>query len=296
MELRQLEYFVAVAEEGNFTKAAARCAVSQPSLSQAIINLERDVKQQLFDRLGRSVQLTDAGRLLLDRALDILHAIADTRKELRDLGQPAALSVGAIPTMAPYLFPDILPRFRERYPETTLHIREDYTPKLLEAIGTGQLDLAIMALPVEDERCSSQALFREPLIVALPHQHPLLDADDIGLRELLSVPFILLDEMHCLGEQVVTFCRRQPNEPQIVCRGSQLSTILALVALGQGVSLVPEMATRNDTSGCEFRLVRGESPSRTVAAVWHRRRYRSPLVRAFIEMVKTFHPGDSGVG
>jgi len=288
MELRQLEYFVAVAETANFTRAAERCHVAQPSLSQSIINLEKELRQQLFDRLGRKVQLTEAGRMLFDRAKLILSTTEDTRRELRDFAEPASLSVGAIPTIAPFLLPNAVKKFLELHPTTPLMLHENFTERLVESIGEGELDVGIMALPIEDERLNSKVLFREELLLAIPKGHELTRKKHIGLKELLNVPFILLDEMHCLGEQVMTFCRRHAYGPKVVCRGAQLSTLLSLVAIGQGVSLIPHMAiTEAASETTVFRSISGEAPTRTIAAVWNRRRYRSPLIDVFLNGIQT---------
>src|SRR5215213_5742762 len=157
MELHQLRYFVAVAQSASFSRAAERCAVSQPSLSQQIGKLERNLKQRLFDRLGRRVVLTDAGRLLLDRAAAILAAVDDAERWIRDADNLEAgqLTVGAIPTISPYLLPRALEQFGRRHPHVEVTVHEDVTRQLLAAILVGDLDLALVALPIEDPRLLS---------------------------------------------------------------------------------------------------------------------------------------------
>src|SRR5262245_38650776 len=144
MELHQLRYFVAVAQTGNFSRAAERCHVSQPSLSQQIQKLERGLKQPLFHRLGRRAVLTDAGRTLLDRALAILAGVDDAERRLRsgDDAHGGRLSIGAIPTIAPYVLPPTLERFADHSPHAELIVREDVTAQVVPAVVEGELDLA----------------------------------------------------------------------------------------------------------------------------------------------------------
>src|SRR6516165_11851923 len=148
MEMHQLRYFVAIARTGSFSRAAEQCFVSQPSLSQQIQKLEKSLGQRLFDRLGRRAALTDAGRLLLERAEAILETVDDVQRRLRDDDpQGGSLSVGAIPTIAPYLLPRILPAFLKKYPRVEMTIQEDVTQHLVTSVVAGDLDLALLALP-----------------------------------------------------------------------------------------------------------------------------------------------------
>jgi len=284
MELHQLRYFVAVADAGSFTRAAERCAVSQPSLSQQILKLERDLKQRLFDRLGRKVLLTAAGRLLLDRAVGILANVDDARRLLRDGDdlQGARFSVGAIPTIAPYLLPAVLERHLRRWPGVEVTVEEDVTANVLRAVAAGELDLGLVALPVRDERLDAEALLTEPLLLALPPRHRLARRARITPDDLHDERFILLGEMHCLGEQVLSFCRASGCQPRITCRSAQIATIEALIAAGQGISLLPAMARRGGGVRLVYRTLADGQPTRTVAAVRHRQRYHSPAAERFL--------------
>jgi LysR family hydrogen peroxide-inducible transcriptional activator len=285
MELHQLRYFVAVAQAGNFSRAAERCHVSQPSLSQQILKLERRLGQPLFNRLGRRAVLTDAGRMLLDRAMSILATVDDAERRLRagDQVHTGRLAIGAIPTIAPYLLPPILQSFVKRCPRVELIVREDVTTHLVSAVVDGELDLAIVALPVSDEHLETEPLFSEPLLLTLPPRHELAKRRRVTIRDLAGVRFILLGEMHCLGEQVLSFCRAHECQPQIACRSAQIATIQSLIALGQGVSILPEMARAADHSrNLIYRPLSEGGPVRTVAVVWHRHHYHSPLAEEFL--------------
>ena len=289
MELHQLRYFVAVAETGSFTRAAEREGVTQPTLSEQVMRLEgkqHGVGRRLFDRLGRKVVLTDAGQELLGRAQGILAAVNEAERAVRDSAEGGRLRVGAIPTIAPYVLPGAVTRFTKAHPGIQLQIQEDRTERLLAAILAGDLDVGIMALPIRDERLHVETLHSEPLVMALPAKHRLASKTDVKLADVMDEPFILLDEMHCFGDQVLSLCRRGGLEPKVVCRGEQIATLLAMVAAGQGVSIVPEMAATGDASPRRvYRPLGKPSPSRTLCAVWHKQRYRPPSLRSFVEVL-----------
>lgn len=285
MELQQLRYFVAVAQMGNFSRAAERCHVSQPSLSQQILKLEHRLGQKLFNRLGRKAVLTDAGRLLLDRATAILSAVDDAERRLRagDEIHGGRLAIGAIPTIAPYLLPRALDGFVRRCPKVELIIREDVTQNLLAAVVEGELDLAVVALPIPDDRLEVEPLLSESLMLCVAHGHPLARRKQLTVQDLVGERFILLNEMHCLGEQILNFCRANECQPHIACRSAQIATIQALIAQRQGVSLLPEMARRADrTQGLLYRPLTKDQPKRTLAVTWHRHHYHSPMAEQFL--------------
>ncbi|MBN9519584.1 LysR family transcriptional regulator [bacterium] len=290
MELHQLRYFVAVAETGSFTRAAEREGVTQPTLSEQVIRLEgkqHGVGRRLFDRLGRKVVLTDAGRELLGRAQSILAAVDEAERAVRDSGEGGRLRAGAIPTVAPFLLPGVVSRFTKAHPAVQLQIHEERTEHLLAALNAGELDVGVMALPVRDERLHVERLFAEPLVVALPAAHRLAARAEVRLADILDEPFILLDDVHCFGDQVLSLCRRGGAEPKVVCRGEQIATLLGMVAAGQGVSVVPEMAAVGDANpGRVYRPMAKPAATRALCAVWHKQRYRPPSLRAFVDVVK----------
>jgi LysR family hydrogen peroxide-inducible transcriptional activator len=291
MELHQLRYFVAVAETGSFTRAAEREGVTQPTLSEQVMRLEskkNGVGRRLFDRLGRKVVLTDAGSELLGRAQAILAAVNEAERAIRDSAEGGRLRVGAIPTIAPYVLPGAVSRFARAHAGVQLQLVEDRTERLLDAMLSGELDLGVMALPIRDERLHIESLYSEPLVMALPAKHRLATKTDVKLADVMDEPFILLDEMHCFGDQVLSLCRRGGLEPRVVCRGEQIATLLAMVAAGQGLSVVPEMAATGDANPKRvYRPLGKPTPSRTLCAVWHKQRYRPPSLRAFVDALKT---------
>lgn len=289
MELHQLRYFVAVVECGGFSKAAKRCYVAQPSLSQQIIKLESELGSKLFDRLGRSVVLTDAGKALLPKARLILSETDNIKTgitEHLDSGS-GTLNVGILPTMAPYLLPGSLRRFSELFPNAKLSVNENLTERLVEGLIELEIDIAIMSLPIDNKLVETEVLFHDPLVLALSQDHPLLDSSEITINDLKGIPFIGLDEEQCLGEQVKNFCYEKHIDPDIICKTWNLSTIQQLVSVGNGVSLVPKMFVNSDTTGiCTYRNISGHSPSRMVAAGWHKHRKQSKLAKGFMDIVK----------
>ncbi len=289
MELHQLRYFAAVAELGSFTRAAERCRVAQPSLSQQIAKFERELGQLLFERSGRTIRLTEAGRALYDQAVAILSAVEDMRERATEGFDPArgAVRVGAIPTIAPYFLPGALREFRKRYPLATLALHEDVTERTIRDCLEGEIDLGIVATPAPGDRLESEELFTEELLLALPPRHPLTRKKAIAFADIAALPFVLLSEMHCLGAQVIDFCENQGCSPAVHCRSAQLLTIQELVAQGQGVSLVPASACALDRGRrCAYRSLAGQKPTRTIRMAWRRHRRQSPLLQAFMMLLR----------
>ena len=280
MELHQLRYFVEVSKRSNFTRAAQACSVAQPSLSQQIIKLEKELGQPLLDRTRRKTMLTAAGQRFLPQAQAILAAVEDARRMVCvNDAQQGELAMGAISTIAPYLLPRILAKFLHGRPQATVSVVEDLTPTLVEACLVGELDAAIVALPINEPLLESAPLFTEPLLLATARDHPLAKLRRVTMRDLTGHPFVLLDPVHCLGAQVVQFCRDRACIPVVRCRSAQLLTVQKMVGMGLGVSLIPQMACATDAaSGCSYRSLSGDQPQRTIGLIHHRRRFRSPLL------------------
>ena len=280
MEFDQLRYFLRVAALTNFTRAAEELGISQPALSRSIQRLEEELGQPVFERQSRSVALTDAGTLLQSRAQQVLALLEDTQAEITDDGQSGRVRVGAIPTIAPYFLPEVLRKFSSEYPKATLIVQEHTTDALLKSCQQGEIDVAVLALPLPAKYLEIEELFEEELLLALPSDHPLVGKDKIRLRDVESYPFVLLDEAHCLSNNILSFCRERSFQPVTVERTSQLVMVQELVSLAHGVSLIPEMARNRDQSDRRiYRSFSGKKPTRTVAVVWNPDRFQSRLVR-----------------
>ncbi len=288
MELHQLRYFVAVAEHRTFRAAAEHCRVSQPSLSQQIMKLERLLGRQLFDRLGRGVELTEAGEILLPRAREILAQVRLATHEVsQDLEAGRGhLAVGALPTIAPSLLPPVLQRFRQACSEVELELLEDVTPSLIASLAAARLDLAIMSLPLESEQIEYEELMHEPFLAVDRPGGSLASIRGTGvtLESVREQPVIVLHEVHCLGQQTRGLCVSEDQPPRIVCRTSQLATVLSLVSLGLGVSLVPRMCAANDRSIHRvYRPLTDVTAGRAIVVAWRAGRTRSTIIESFLE-------------
>ncbi|MEP3478619.1 MAG: LysR family transcriptional regulator [Fuerstiella sp.] len=282
MEIDQLRYFLGAAERGNFTRAAEDLDISQPALSRSIQKLEEELGQPVFERKTRSIVLTEAGTLLQSRAQQILSIIEDTKSEITDDGESGRVRIGAIPTIAPYFLPQILKQFSEAFPAANLIVQENTTDQLLKKCTQGEIDLAILALPVPVKYLEVEKLFEEELLLVLPLDHPLVEKTNINLADIAPLPFVLLDEAHCLSDNIVSFCRQRSMQPVSVGRTSQLTMVQELVSLSHGISMIPEMARRRDQSDRRiYRSLSGPKPTRTLAIVWNPYRFQSKLIQAF---------------
>jgi LysR family hydrogen peroxide-inducible transcriptional activator len=281
MDFDQLRYFVKVVERLSITRAAEELGISQSALSRSIQKLEDDLGQPVLERKTRSVALTDAGTLLQSRAVQILRLIEDTKAEITDDGQSGRVRLGAIPTIAPYYLPEILRDFSAEFPLSTITVQENTTDHLLKSCTQGELDLAILALPVPAKYLEVEELFEEELLLVLPNDHPLVLAEAIRLKDLETYPFVLLDEAHCLTDNIVSFCRQRSVNPVVVERTSQIAMVQELVSLNHGISMIPAMARVRDGSDRRvYRSLTGKKPTRTVVAVWNPYRFQSQLTKA----------------
>jgi len=286
MEMHQLRYFAKVADLGNVTRAAEACHVSQPSLSQQITKLERELGQPLFERLGRGVRLTDAGKMFKRYSDQILSLTEDARTRVADDRDSGRIILAAIPTIAPYFLPGILTRFAKECPRARVEIVEETTGNILRLLAEGDIDLAILALPIQAEHVHTKTLFSEELLAVLPSGHPLTRKPKVSLKDLVSEPFVVLNEAHCLTGTTMSFCARHAASPLVTAKSHQLLTVLELVRLGQGVSLIPAMAVpKGRDEGREYRSLSGDKPSRTIALAWNRMRYQTQLFKRFLEFL-----------
>jgi LysR family hydrogen peroxide-inducible transcriptional activator len=284
MEIHQLRYFVAVADEGNFSRAAAKVRVAQPSLSQQIRKLEAEVGQPLFDRLPRSVVLTEAGRCLLEYARQILASIGDARRCVDELKGKIAgdVAVGAIPTIAPYVLPELVVRFQNHYSEVKLEIVEDVTDGITRRIEAGELDVALASTCQQSPTLRRERLGNEPLLALVPEGHSLAKKTLIELDDLKSERFLLLHEMHCLSQQVNHLLEARRLRPEIALAGSQLSTIANMVAAGIGISIVPEMMVKHQAvPGCVSLPFAPPVPERELNLLYNPLRFQSKAAAAF---------------
>lgn len=283
MEFHQLRYICAVAEAGSFSRAAERCNVAQPSLSQQVLKLEEDLGAKLFDRLGRSVRLTEAGRVFLPHARSILGEMETARSSVADKSTAVrgSVAVGVIPTIAPYLMPRYTSAFAKKYPEAKLRIVEETTPILLQSLRDLTIDLAILALPLRDKNLKLFPLRTEPLFAVLPRNHPRAATEALALKDLRGEPFVMLRDGHCFRDLSIAACNRARVTPRIAFESGQFSSLFGMVAAGFGISLAPEMAIDRN-AGCRYVRLSDARATRTIVAAVLRGRSFNPVQQAFL--------------
>lgn len=287
MELDQLRHLVHVADTGSITKAAEVSFLSQPALSRSIQRLEESLGVPLLERQARSVCLTQAGTVLVERARNILSMVDDLKKELHDDDQTGTLRLGAIPTIAPYFLPELLKGFQRDYPNARVQVIEETTDLLLKQLADGIIDIAIAALPIHAKHLKVQTLFEEELLLVMSTNHPLAQKKSIHSNDIVHESFVLLGEAHCLSDSILSYCKQRQFQPISVERTCQLATVQELVALQHGISFVPEMARQCDSSRRRiYRSISGSSAKRTIAMVTNPYRYDSKLHKAFRAFVR----------
>jgi LysR family hydrogen peroxide-inducible transcriptional activator len=273
MNFRDLEYLVTVAKLRHFGKAAEACHVSQSALSLQVQKLEREIGVQLLERTNRSVVVTKIGKEVVRRAQELLQG----KRELVDAARlpegtlPETVRIGAIPTIAPYLFAELQTAFRRHFPSTTPQFDEAVTEQLIAAVVNGELEAGILATPVEDTLLDELELYEEPFRLAVPSRHPLIKKGQVTPQDLGKDPLLLLKDTHCLREQVIGFCSAHQVAGKRQSAASSIATLLALVRSQGGVTLIPEMAieSSNKLTGIRFLPVE-PSPTRRIRLIFRK--------------------------
>ncbi len=284
--LRQLEYAVAVADHSHFGRAAHAAAVSQPGLSAQIRELERALGVQLFERTSRGALLTPAGRPIIALARKVLLTVAELGQEaeLQHGGPRGPLRIGAIPTMAPYLLPPLVRTLHDRWPGVALQLREMQTTRLVETIEEGNVDLGLLAMPVDTGRLHVHELAEEDLVLAIPTDHPLaVGSGPLPLAALRDLPVLLMEEGHCMHEHARAACALAGHASFTVVESAGLSTLAQMVVSGAGVTLLPDAAVRIEArpgSGLAVRRFEEPVPQRTIALTWRTTDPRADEFRA----------------
>ena len=278
LTLKQLRYFEALAQHGHFGRAAQASAISQPALSVQIRELEESLGTELFERGARQIRLTNFGEEFASRARGILRAV----DELGELAMASRdqlvgrLRIGVIPTIAPYLLPEIITDLTSANRNIDIQIRESLTPILVRELADGRLDAAIVALPVSEPSLTEVALFEENFVLVRPV------ADEgkpvPGHEDLREMKLLLLEEGHCFRDQALSFCNIQTSRPREMLDASSLATLVQMVGAGLGVTLIPEMAIAVETRSAPVSIARFKNPqpSRTIGMIW---RKTSPLAK-----------------
>lgn len=270
MNLRDLQYFVVLAKTRHFGEAAKQCFVSQPTLSMQIKKLEEDLGILLFERDNKRVMLTRAGEQLAARAQQILAQVTAMKEMAASFSDPLSgdLRLGAIPTVAPYLLPLVMPEIQQALPKLKVWLIEDKTHRLIDKLQSGEIDAAIMAAPILAD-FSSQPLYDEPFYFACAAQHPLSAIKTIKLEQLAELPIMLLEEGHCLRDQAIALCQSVKAETRADFTATSLETLKLMVQANMGVTLMPALAARSLTeNGLKLIPFDYPAPSRLINLYW----------------------------
>ncbi len=285
---RQLQYVVAVAETLGFHKAAERCHVSQPTLSAQVKQLEELLGVQLFERDRRRVLLTAAGAVVVEHARRVLLELDDMIAAAKQLIEPysGTFRIGVIPTIAPYLLPDVVPAVRARYPKLQLVFREEKTDAVVADLREGRLDAGLLALEADIGEWASGLIADDPFVVALPEGHRLARKKRLAASDLDDENVLLLDEGHCVRAQALKVCNRA-GAKESELRATSLSTLAQMVSSGSGITLLPQIAVavENRRGQLEVRPFTSPAPHRTIALIW---RPQSPFAATFRDLATVF--------
>ena len=291
MNLREIEYIVAVADLRNFSQAAQQCAVSQPTLSAQVKKLEEDLGVSLFERTNRRVMPTDIGEEIISSARRILieaEAIRETAKTAHDPFS-GKFRLGAFPTLASYIFPDLVPAITEAMPRLRLILMEEKTDRLLEKLRQGALDAALLALPVQDDYLRSEKLFDDPFYLAVSARHELAGERAARTATLHRYRPLLLEDGHCLRDQALDVCRSIGAGEDPDFRATSLETLRQMVKADTGVTLMPEIALNRDENGIVYLPFAEDAPSRAIGLVWRKTFQRAKILDMIAEMMKALH-------
>jgi len=283
MNLRDLRYFVALADTRHFGRAAESCFVSQPTLSTQLKKLEEELGVALIERAPRNILLTPAGEQILKHARQALVQVSqmhEISKHIRD-PETASVRLGIFPTLAPYLLPHVVPKLRKRFPHLELLLIEEKTETLIVQLRNGLIDAAILAEPVNDEHFDAMHLFTEPFVLALPEKHPLTRQRTLGMGELEQQHLLLLEDGHCLREQALDVCALSGAGEKEGFRATSLETLRQMVAAGVGITLLPMLAVQPPVpESPHIRLMpfRDPAPTRRISLYWRKSSVRTDFL------------------
>ncbi|MEW9667949.1 LysR family transcriptional regulator [Ammoniphilus sp. 3BR4] len=284
MELRQLQYFLAVSEELNFSRAAERLRITQPPLSLQIQNLEKELGFPLFHRTNRHVELTDAGRLFAEEIRKILLHLEKATLNARRTheGEIGSLTVGFVGSATYDILPAVLREFRHLYPNVHVDLLEMSTPVQITALNEGEIDIGVLRPPIPNETLCTEIVSTVPCVLAVPNRHPLIEKEPLSVTDLSDYPFVMLSRKTWAGlyDDIVSLCN-----PKIQQEALEFQTVIGLVAAGLGIAVVPQSAMNLHTQHVSFLDMKNLLPFANMGLSW-RKNERSPLVKAFIDIAK----------
>ncbi|MCC5635852.1 LysR family transcriptional regulator [Nostoc sp. CHAB 5844] len=289
MELRHLRYFVTLAEELHFGKAAEKLQIAQPPLSQQIRQLEAELGFELFHRTKRNVQLTQAGQVFLSEVQQILQQLQQAIQigQQTSRGEVGKLVVGFVSSSAYNILPDILKEYRNRVPGVSLELHELTTDQQLDWLREGRMDVGFIRPPVDDHKFSWETIFQESLMVALPETHELANQSHISLTSLANEAFISFPRKLAPGvyDLIISLCQQSGFSPNVVQEAIQMQTIISIVAAEIGVAVVPASLQNLQRTGVIYKHIEEHTPKVAIAMIW-RSSETSPTVQKFLEIVR----------
>lgn len=287
MNIRDLKYLVALADQRHFGKAAETCFVSQLALSMQIRKLEKYLGIKILERTSRSVFLTDMGILLVEKARNILNQVEEMREIAKLASDPCSgeLKIGIIPTLAPYLLPHVIPKLSATFPKLTIYLVEEQTASLIEKLKQGKLDGVILALPIAEKDFMTSTLFEEEFMLAMPSNHPLSKRKLIQQNELANENLLLLEDGHCLRKQALAVCNRMNAHESKSFRATSLETLRHMVASGIGITLMPKLACKSN-DGVTYVAFNKPKPSRIIGILWRTSTAKETLLNDITDYIK----------
>ncbi|MCQ8180750.1 LysR substrate-binding domain-containing protein [Methylomonas sp. SURF-1] len=287
MNLRDLHYLIAVADLRSFVQAADRCCISQPTLSTQIKKLEDELGIQLFERTNKKVLPTELGERIIASARRILKEQAIIKELAATAQDPLAgnLRLGAFPTVASYLFPQLVPLIKQALPRIRLILVEEKTEQLIQQLKSGQMDCALLALPVYEDFLESKAVFDDEFLLAVADSHPLAFNSVVEQSDLQGEHLLLLDEGHCLRGHALQVCQTVGADEEQDVRATSLETLRQMVHAGTGVTFIPQVAVRHEP-GIRYIPFAAPAPSRTIGLVWRKTSARGELIRQLSGLVE----------
>lgn len=293
VELRQLRYFVEVAEREHISEAAEHLHVAQSAISRQIANLEEELGTPLFERIGRNVKLTPVGKIFLEHCITALKGIDFAAKQVEEFLDPAkgTIKIGFPTSLASYVLPTVISAFKKEYPEISFHLRQGSYKYLIDAVKNRELNLALLGpLPPKDEAINTTVLFSENIHALLPATHPLAKNESINLVDLRQDQFVLFPEGYILNKVAVDACRSVGFMPNITSEGEDMDALKGLVAAGIGVTLLPESSLYDSTPRMTVKVpIAIPNIRRTVGIIAPTSRDLAPSEEVFVKFISNFY-------
>ncbi len=287
MNLRDLQYLVAVADVRNFSQAADKCFVSQPTLSNQIRKLEETLGITLFERNNKRVIPTETGEQIVALARKVLHQVDTMHDVAKSSKDPLAgkFRLGAFPTLSTYIFPTLVPKITATLPQLKLVLIEEKTQQLLERLKRGELDAALLALPIHDDQLEVRTLFDDEFLLATPATHALAKQKQVTQHNISGEKLLLLEEGHCLRDQALAVCQLAGSEEEQDFRATSLETLRQMVKAGTGITFMPHIAIHPDERDICYIPFKKPAPHRTIGLVWRKTSVRRAVIEKILPLL-----------